>query len=130
MLCIAAIMTVVYFFAIHRQSANSSGLFRVWPSNRLEVSVDGVTLAESARAERLGGGILFSISWACYFSVLSAFYIGWRELNLGTWITRLQGSDYQLTANGWVRVVSGAQSMASVYLLAIGILTYFGRPFG
>ena len=29
----------------------------------------------------------------------------------------------------WVRVVSGVQSLLSVYLLALWVLTYFGRPF-
>jgi hypothetical protein len=28
-----------------------------------------------------------------------------------------------------VRVVSGAQSLISVYLVAMWVLTYFGRPF-
>jgi len=32
-------------------------------------------------------------------------------------------------ATGWVRVVSGVQSLISVYLLARAVLTYFGRPF-
>jgi hypothetical protein len=36
---------------------------------------------------------------------------------------------YALRATGWVRVVSGLQSLLSVYLLAMWALTYFGRPF-
>jgi len=64
-----------------------------------------------------------------YFSILSAFSIGWRELNFGVWITRLQRQEYTLRATGWVRTVSGVQSLISVYLLALWALTYFGRPF-
>ena len=64
-----------------------------------------------------------------YFSLLSAFHIGWRELNVGNWISRLQPREYTLRATGWVRVVSGIQSLLSVYLLALWALTYFGRPF-
>ena len=64
-----------------------------------------------------------------YFSLLSAFSIGWQELNLGIWITRLQRQEYTLRATGWVRTVSGIQSLISVYLLALWALTYFGRPF-
>jgi hypothetical protein len=30
---------------------------------------------------------------------------------------------------GWVRVIAGMQSLLSLYLLAIWLLTYFGRPF-
>ena len=66
---------------------------------------------------------------ALYFSLLSAFHLGWRELNVGTWITRLQPREYTLRATGWVRTVSGVQSLLSVYLLALWVLTYFGRPF-
>ena len=32
-------------------------------------------------------------------------------------------------ATGWVRVVSGVQSLISIYLLALWALTQFGRPF-
>jgi hypothetical protein len=64
-----------------------------------------------------------------YFSVLSAFNIGWRELNVGNWIQRLQAKEYTLKATGWVRTVSGVQSLISAYLLAIWALTYFGQSF-
>ena len=64
-----------------------------------------------------------------YFSTISAFSLGWRELNVGTWITRMQPREYTLRATGWVRTVSGIQSLLSVYLLALWVLTYFGRPF-
>ncbi|MBW8058155.1 MAG: pentapeptide repeat-containing protein [candidate division NC10 bacterium] len=64
-----------------------------------------------------------------YFSLLSAFRIGWRELTVGNWITRLQSREYILRATGWVRTISGLQSLISIYLIALWILTYFGRPF-
>ena len=70
-----------------------------------------------------------ALGWASYFSLLSAFHIGFREFNVGTWLARLQAQEYALKPIGWVRVVSGAQSLLSVYLLAIWALTYFGRPF-
>jgi hypothetical protein len=66
---------------------------------------------------------------ALYFSLLSAFHLGWRELNVGTWLTRMQKRPYTLSATGWVRFVSGLQSLLSVYLLALWALSYFGRPF-
>jgi hypothetical protein len=61
--------------------------------------------------------------------VLSPFHIGFRELNVGTWLARLQTREYTLRATGWVRAVAGVQSLLSVYLLALWALTYFGRPF-
>jgi hypothetical protein len=66
---------------------------------------------------------------ALYFSLLSAAHIGWRDLNVGSWIARIQPREYMLRATGWVRVVSGIQSLLSVYLVALWVLTYFGRPF-
>jgi len=75
------------------------------------------------------GGTPRALGLGLFFSLLSAFQIGWRELNVGNWITRLQPREYTLRATGWVRVVSGAQSLLSVYLLALWVLTYFGRPF-
>ena len=63
------------------------------------------------------------------FSLLSAFHIGFREFNVGNWISRLQTRDYTLYATGWVRSVAGTQALISVYLLAMWALTYFGRPF-
>jgi hypothetical protein len=40
------------------------------------------------------------------------------------------GREYDLKAVGWARTVSGFQSLLSVYMLALWVLTYFGRPFG
>jgi len=70
-----------------------------------------------------------AIGWAAYFSLLSAFQIGYREFSVGSWLTRAQPRNFALESTGWVRTVSGIQSLLSVYLLAIWLLTYFGRPF-
>jgi hypothetical protein len=70
------------------------------------------------------------IGRALQFSILSAFHIGWRDLNVGTWLARLQTREYTLRATGRVRTFAGVQSLLSVYLLAMWVLTYFGRPFG
>jgi hypothetical protein len=58
-----------------------------------------------------------------------AFHIGFREFSVGSWIARMQPRSFALEAAGWVRTVSGAQSLLSVYFLAMWVLTYFGRPF-
>jgi hypothetical protein len=67
--------------------------------------------------------------WGLYFSFLSAFQIGWREFNIGYWIERIHPKDYHLRPIGWVKAISGIQSLISVYLLALWALTYFARPF-
>jgi hypothetical protein len=43
--------------------------------------------------------------------------------------TRIEAREYTLRGTGRVRVVSGIQSLLSVYLVALAILTYFGTPF-
>ncbi len=64
-----------------------------------------------------------------YFSLISAFSLGWHDLNVGSWISRVQKKEYTLRATGWVRSVAGLQSLFSVYMLALWVLSYFGRPF-
>ena len=88
-----------------------------------------MTAADEIRVDRLSAGMPTVFAWALYFSMLSAFQIGWRELNVGTWLSRIQPTEFALRGRGWVRVVSGLQSLISVYLVAMWALTYFGRPF-
>jgi hypothetical protein len=64
-----------------------------------------------------------------YFSLLSAFNIVWLEINAKSLITRLQRRDYTLRASGWARSLAGIQSLLSIFLLAIWLLTTFGQPF-
>ena len=66
---------------------------------------------------------------ALYFSIISAFHVGWHEINIGTWISRLNPHEYTLRATGWVRSLSGFQSLVSIFLIALAFLTYFGDPF-
>jgi len=130
------LFSIPYMFAL--QSKGKSGIWAIWPADRVhkekgEQNPSRVTENfffphaysmwwEPGRGTRL---ILGSL----YFSILSAFNIGWRDLNVGAWITRIQTREYFLRATGWVRSASGIQSLISVYLLALWFLTYFGRPF-
>ncbi len=65
-----------------------------------------------------------------FFSLMSAFNIGFRDINFGRWLRLLTRQEFDIKAVGWARVVSGWQSLISVYLIALWVLTYFGRPFG
>jgi hypothetical protein len=67
---------------------------------------------------------------AMFFSLMSAFNLGFRDFNFGRWLRMLTKREYDLKAVGWARTVSGFQSLLSVYLIALWVLTYFGRPFG
>ena len=126
---------VVYAFAL--RSRGRGAIWRVWQPDRIHKD-DGQAEPERLRWEPLewpgrppSRAFRFcrAVGLGLLFSLVSAFQIGWREFNVGNWITRLQPREYTLRATGWVRVVSGVQSLFSVYLLALWVLTYFGRPF-
>jgi hypothetical protein len=122
------LFAVFYGWVICRPSRNH-GIYRLWPKERIEVTEDEPGMANDVKIERLNPKDWRIVTHALYFSLLSTFNIGWRELNVGNWISRLQLHPYTLQATGWVRATSGIQSLISVYLLAIWALTYFGRPF-
>jgi len=67
---------------------------------------------------------------AMFFSLMSAFNIGFREINFGRWLRLLTRNEFDIKATGWVRVIAGWQSLISVLLIALFILTFFSRPFG
>ncbi|OEZ56017.1 serine/threonine-protein kinase B [Janthinobacterium sp. HH103] len=110
-----------YLFALSR--TNGAGIWIVWPKERLEQGVGNNT---PARLHKTG---ICAILTAFYFSLLSAASIGWKDLSFGNWISRIQPTESALRATGWVRSISGIQSVISVYLLALWALTYFARPF-
>jgi uncharacterized protein YjbI with pentapeptide repeats len=122
------LICLIPFFALPYAAAISSptptgSIWRLWDKNRLRRSI-GQNRPELISTRKHGWFFL-----ALYFSLLSAFNIGWRELNIGNWIVRLNPYEFTLQGSGWVRSVSLIQSVVSVYLLAIAALTYFGRPF-
>lgn len=128
--------SVFYIVALSpRNLTAGAGIYREWPQGRIVESpnTEGTgwisTAAKENEIERLQPEFFGMFGFALYFSLLSAFNIGWRDLNVGTWLTKLQFREYGLRARGWVRFVSGLQSLVSVYLVAIAVLTYFGRPF-
>jgi hypothetical protein len=120
-----------------------AGIWAIWPTDRVyqaEGAKEAVRVTNTfffprlqARAAGhwwgvlLRGGCIPAIG--LYLSILSAFSLGWRELNVGTWISRMQPREYTLRTTGWVRFFTCLQSIVSVYLLALWALTYFGRPF-
>lgn len=133
-----SIFTFAVPYSIALFTRGRGGIWAVWSPDRVEKSgadqSDPVRLTSSitwTRLPRLGGLLVWIrvILIGVYFSLISAFHIGYRDLNIGNWISRLQTREYFLRPTGWVRVVSGFQSLMSVYLLALWVLTYFGRPF-
>ena len=114
--CVVVFFGIIYIAPVVSGSKTDSGIFRSWPDGK-----NPENISETSDLKIL--------ATAFYFSLLSAFQIGWKDLNVGSWISRLQPRVYTLQAKGWVKSVSGLQSLISVYMLALWALTYFGRPF-
>ena len=130
----------VLYFACIRVPGNG-GLYRVY------VRPIQVQTATQPRIERISPpavthtrGVrqalkLLRSEWAMlrasmFFSLMSAFNIGFRDINFGRWLRLLTRQEFDIKAVGWARVLSGWQSLISVYMIALWVLTYFGRPFG
>lgn len=64
-----------------------------------------------------------------FFSLVNAFSIGYREFSIGQWLLLLSKRQYEIKPARWARSAAGAQSLLTVYLFALWILTYFGHPF-
>lgn len=130
------LFAVPYWLALQAPTGSEGGIWAVWAADRVNRHEgDDKPVLLTAVAWPAGPGPRRELSWngalgfALYFSLLSAFHIGWREFNVGIWLTRLQPHEYTLRATRWVRTVSGIQSLVSVYLIALWAVTYFGRPF-
>lgn len=117
---------IIPYFVALRSSNPRTGIWRLLPADRV---LDRKEKDAPVKLHTKGWWDWRAWGLAFYFSILSAFHIGWRDLNVGSWIARLQRREYHLRATGWVRTVSGLQSLLSVYMLALWALTYFGRPF-
>jgi hypothetical protein len=108
---------------------NVGGIYQVFPKDRIVAVPTGHPPAEGISELVTDPDWKSAIPRAAYFSLISATNIGFQQFTPGDWIGRLQSQEYALKAEGWVRSVAGAQSLLSLYLLAIWVLTYFGRPF-
>jgi uncharacterized protein YjbI with pentapeptide repeats len=125
---LAVILSIVYIFA-QVNPGPTGGIWAVWDEHRIEQTEGSKEPQQLTDGFPSGRSEIGFFLLALYFSFLSATRIGWRELNVGTWVTRIQPREYSLRATGWVRVVSGVQSLISVYLVALAILAYFTTPF-
>jgi hypothetical protein len=67
--------------------------------------------------------------WAMFFSAISALNVGFRKFSTGRGLLGLTRKEIELEAHGWVRVVSGAQSLVSAYLILLWAANLFATPF-
>jgi hypothetical protein len=111
------IMSLIYYVLALGDCGRDSG---IWKES---TSTDPEKLTKNTL------GDFKALRVALYFSLLSAFTIGWRKRDIGLWIARMQFTEYQLKGRGWVRSLSGVQALLSVCMLVLWVLTYFGHPF-
>jgi len=151
---LALCCTPVYWIGMHFET-NRIGLFLVASGERIRtgaardrvmrIIVNPAPPMHGKTLWELGPGAWIAAFWrtrrkwlklefralrtAFLFSLMSVFNIGFDGFNGGEWIKMLQKREFDIRARGWMRTVSGVQSLFGVGLLALSILSYFGHPF-
>ena len=69
------------------------------------------------------------IQIAFLFSLQRALRLGFRELSPNHWLQMILPPEFEIKSRGWPRFVSGVQSIISVGLIVLTLLSYFSRPF-
>lgn len=116
LICGAIYTTALTLAPLDQDAETGRGIYREWED-------------EKKKREYLNKKECNPLLTGFVFSVMSALYIGWEELRLENWLSRLNPQEYRLKASGWLQTLSAVQAILTTYLLALWILTYFGRPF-
>jgi Pentapeptide repeats (8 copies) len=130
--------SLLYFGFIH--TSGESGLYRVYGQSvgedpKAQRRVERISLQDTRQLRGLRWLFQFFrrefllLRTSMFFSLMSAFNIGFRDINFGRWLRLLTRQEFDIKAVGWARVIAGWQSLISVFLIALWVLTYFGRPF-
>jgi hypothetical protein len=125
---LSMICTMIYWVGLHFRTRG--GLFMISTGERVK------TGAGKQRAYRISLGNparinseIRALGTAFTFSLMSVFSLGFHDFNIGVWIRMLQPRDFDIRAGGWMRTVSGLQSLIGLGLVALSLLSYFGQPF-
>ncbi len=122
---ISLFTTLVYWVGMHFQT--KSGLYLAATGERI------TTAKGKERIFRIAGSTpnlrhrlrweITALGTAFLFSLMSEFNIGFREFNFGRWIRMLQPREFDIRARGWMRTLSGIQSLIGVALVALSLLS-------
>jgi hypothetical protein len=104
-------------------------VYRVFPKEIIEIRDGDAEIAAAVRVEQLNRRAIPALLWSLYISFLSTFHFGYKELSVAAWVARAQPRPFGFEATGWLRAISGIQSILCLFLLAMWLLAYFGRPF-
>ena len=134
--------TIIYFAFMHLPGDFTSGIYRVVRNtNKQGVQQEVQQRITYYKLDADGRWRYFRYGWqllkgegrflyyGLFFSLMSAFNIGFRDINFGRWLRLLTVREYDLSPRGWVRPIAGLQALFSVAMVALWVLTYFGRPF-
>jgi len=108
---------VIYFVAI---LSSKQLVYKILPGDRIDGDGNRIILPIKER-----GWVAFGT--ATKLSVFSAFAVGFREFDIGSWLYRLQGSESFLVPSSWARSISGIQSLISLILLSSFIISILGK---
>jgi len=75
-------------------------------------------------------GVIATLATAAAFSLHCAVTLKFQWFDAGQWLRMLQKREYSVVPYGWARTLSGVQSLLSLYLVAMWLISTFGRPFG
>lgn len=70
-----------------------------------------------------------AVRTALALSSVNALNLKVQWLDAGVWLRMLRKKNYDLEGVGFARSLAGAQSLLSMYLIALWLLMYFGNPF-
>ena len=124
MLIFALFVVFSAIYTVSLASGNRSGLYIRFPRK--------IQLTDKPEFIELK---IVRLSWyrrfetAIAFSLRSALRLGFQGFDFGRWVRMLQHREYDIVAIGWLRSVSAIQSLISIYLIAVAILSAFGKPF-
>jgi len=118
-----AVFCILYFFALKKQN-DRAGIWKTWPEDRAPKDKSRENMKDALLTVHRGWRVWFAL----YFSLLSTFNVGLNEINISNWIMRMQPEEYVLKATGWVRFVSGVQSLIGVCMITLWLLSFFGHP--
>jgi hypothetical protein len=116
------VCSLLYFAFIH--TSGHAGLYRIYRQSVAEGAKAGKhveRILPPRRGHRRGPQGLLYLFWhqclllrtSMFFSLMSAFNIGFRDINFGRWLRLLTRQEFDIKAFGWARVVAGWQSLAA-----------------
>lgn len=94
---------------------------------QLRIGLQALRPTGSRRARRRWERKL--LGTAFLFSLTSVLNLGFQGFDFGRYIRMLHTRDFDLRARGWMRTLSGIQSLLGLALVAMSLLSYFGHPF-